>query len=321
MLFLIFLRRINFNIIFAGTPVFAAEALASLIKAGHRISLVLTKPDSASGRGTQLYPSAVKTLALEHNLPLYQPKTLKDVEVQDKLKEFNADFMVVAAYGLILPQAVLDIPKNGCINIHASLLPRWRGAAPIQRAILAGDSKTGITLIKMDAGLDTGNMLLKQEVPILDTDTASSLHDKLMLTGANSIVEYLADIEKYKSEVQDETLSCYADKLKKSEAIINWSESADTLSKKIRAYNPMPASFTYLNKSGVLIWNAHVCDYEENTATPGQIVNTTKKLIVATGNGFIEIEELQLAGSKRMATKDFLAGHPKLLNNTFSNSK
>ena len=296
------------RIIFAGTPPFAAAALDALAAAGHDIALVLTQPDRPAGRGMKLTPSAVKQAALARNLPVYQPASLKTPESQAALAAVGADVMVVAAYGLILPQAVLDLPRLGCLNIHASLLPRWRGAAPIQRAILAGDAETGITIMQMDAGLDTGAMLAKTVVPIGATDTAASLHDVLAAAGAAAIVDALANYPALVPEPQDDTQATYAAKLSKDEARLDWNLSADALARAVRAYNPAPGAWTLLEGTPLKIWVAQAV---AGAGTPGVLLRAeADQLVVACGSGALALQELQPAGSKRMGATAFLAGRP-----------
>jgi methionyl-tRNA formyltransferase len=296
------------RIIFAGTPPFAAAALEALADAGHDIGLVLTQPDRPAGRGMKLSPSAVKQAALARGLPVYQPLSLKPPEAQAALATADADVMVVAAYGLILPQAVLDLPRFGCLNIHASLLPRWRGAAPIQRAILAGDSETGITIMQMDAGLDTGAMLLKTPVPILATDTAASLHDKLALAGATAIVAALANYPALVPQQQDEAQATYAAKLSKDEARLDWGLPAGTLARAVRAYNPAPGAWTLLDGAQLKIWVAQAV---AGAGEPGEVLRAeADQLVVACGEGALALQEVQPAGGKRMGATAFLAGRP-----------
>ncbi len=298
------------RIIFAGTPPFAAAALAALLEAGHDIVLVLTQPDRPAGRGLKLTPSAVKQLATSHGLPLYQPVSLKAPDSHDVLRVVNADLMVVAAYGLILPQAVLDLPRLGCLNIHASLLPRWRGAAPIQRAMLAGDPETGITIMQMDAGLDTGAMLTRTPVPIRETDTAGSLHDTLAVVGAAAIVAALADVGQRVAVVQDEMQATYAAKLTREEALLDWTLPAETLAREIRAFNPVPGAWTTLDGATFKIWSAQP---GSGTGQPGEVLPAAADaLLVACGNGALNIEEIQPAGSRRMTAAAFLAGRPAM---------
>ncbi|MBX3617675.1 methionyl-tRNA formyltransferase [Nitrosomonas sp.] len=298
------------KIIFAGTPIFAAAALDALIHAGHEIVMVLTQPDRPAGRGMQMTASAVKQLAQQHHLPVLQPPSLKSDEIQMQLQSMNADVMVVAAYGLILPQAVLDIPRLGCLNIHASLLPRWRGAAPIQRAILAGDHETGITIMQMDAGLDTGDMLLKHAIAIAPDDTTQSLHDKLSLAGGRSIVETLQLLQQCKLTPipQDESQASYAAKIVKSEAEIDWCQTAQQAGRMVRAFNPSPGAYTFFRNNLLKIWQASVI--LEGTGRPGEIVALgADGIVVACGSGLLRIEIVQKSGGKRIAAADFLAGN------------
>ncbi|MBU1224408.1 MAG: methionyl-tRNA formyltransferase [Gammaproteobacteria bacterium] len=294
------------RILFAGTPPFAASALDALAAAGHDIALVLTQPDRPAGRGMKLTPSAVKQAALARNLPVYQPASLKTPEAQAELAAANADVMVVAAYGLILPQAVLGLPRFGCLNIHASLLPRWRGAAPIQRAILAGDPETGITIMQMDAGLDTGAMLTKTPVPIRDTDTAASLHDTLAAAGARAIVAALANYATLVPQAQDDREATYAAKLSKDEAQLDWHQPADVLARAVRAYNPAPGAWTLLDGAPLKVWSAEAV---AGAGNPGELLRAdAEQLVVACGEGALALHEIQPAGSKRMSAAAFLAG-------------
>ncbi|GLS03591.1 methionyl-tRNA formyltransferase [Chitiniphilus shinanonensis] len=296
------------KLIFAGTPDFAASALAALIRAGHDIALVLTQPDRPAGRGMKLTPSPVKVLAEQQGLPVYQPERLRTPEQQAPLAAIGADLMVVAAYGLILPQAVLDLPRLGCLNIHASLLPRWRGAAPIQRAILAGDAETGITIMQMDAGLDTGDMLSTHVTPIDLDDTALTLHDKLASQGAQAIVsalEHLPALQAGRTRQPEDGVT-YADKLKKEEAWIDWHDSAEALDRKIRAFNPFPSAQTTLGGEPLKIWRAEPA---AATGAPGEVLAATRDgVIVACGTGALRLLELQRAGARRMDAAAFVAG-------------
>ncbi|MFW2149522.1 methionyl-tRNA formyltransferase [Acinetobacter sp. TY1] len=301
------------RIIFAGTPEFAASALAALLNTNNEIVAVYTQPDRKAGRGQKLTASAVKQLALEHDLPVYQPlhfksSTEEGLAAQAELKALNADVMVVAAYGLILPQVVLDTPKYGCLNIHGSLLPRWRGAAPIQRAIATGDAETGVTIMKMAAGLDTGDMMLKTICPITADDTSASLHDKLALQGATAICTVLQSEDTLKTaldnrEVQDEALTVYAHKLTKAEAQIDWSQSAVAIDRNIRAFNPWPVAFTPLDENNNLrIWNSSLSDVNPGQAQAGEIVLLDKNGVhVACGDQrCICITNLQWPGGKAL---------------------
>ena len=296
------------RLIFAGTPPFAAAALEALADAGHDIVCVLTQPDRPAGRGMKLTPSAVKAAAQARGLPVAQPASLKSPEAQAELAALQPDVMVVAAYGLILPQAVLDIPRRGCLNIHASLLPRWRGAAPIQRALLAGDVQTGITIMQMDAGLDTGAMLTKTVVPIRETDTAGSLHDALAAAGAQAIVAALSGLDGLTPERQDAALATYAAKLGKEEAQLDWTQPAATLARAVRAYNPVPGAWTLLDGAPLKIWAAEAT---AGAGLPGTVLRADAEgLVVAAGDGALALREIQPAGSKRMPAAAFLAGRP-----------
>jgi methionyl-tRNA formyltransferase len=298
------------RILFAGTPPFAATALDALADAGHDIALVLTQPDRPAGRGMKLTPSAVKQAASARGLSVSQPPSLKSPEVLAGLHAVDADVMVVAAYGLILPQAVLDLPRFGCLNIHASLLPRWRGAAPIQRAILAGDAETGITIMQMDAGLDTGAMLSKTVVPIRNDDTAASLHDVLAAAGASAIVAALANYARLVPVAQDDAQATYAAKLSKDEAQLDWGQPAATLARAVRAFNPVPGAWTLLDGAPLKIWAAQVAP---GSGEPGEVLRADAEgLVVACGSGALVMLEIQPAGGKRMGAAAFLAGRPVL---------
>jgi methionyl-tRNA formyltransferase len=298
------------KIIFAGTPHFAASALSALLKA-HQIVAVLTQPDRPSGRGMQLTASPVKQLALQHGLPVLQPPTLKTEQAQREIAALGADVMVVAAYGLILPEAVLDMPRFGCLNIHASLLPRWRGAAPIQRAILAGDAETGITIMQMDAGLDTGDMLLRHACPIDDGDNAQTLHDKLADLGASSIVEALCLLEtgRLTPVAQDNNAACYAAKLLKNEAMIDWRQDAEQIARAVRAYNPFPVSQARLADVVLKIWQAELCP--DQHGVPGEVLSVDKKgVVVACGKAALRLQVLQRPGGKAQPAVQFLQAMP-----------
>ena len=298
------------RLIFAGTPVFAADALAALRAAGHEIVMVLTQPDRPAGRGMKLKPSPVKARALESGLRVEQPLTLKTAEAQQLISELDADVMVVAAYGLILPQAVLDLPRHGCLNIHASLLPRWRGAAPIQRALEAGDSHSGITIMQMDAGLDTGAILSVHSLEIDALETGASLHDKLARLGAQAIVASLAQLDSLTPVAQPEVGVTYAQKLSKQEALLDWSTPAEVIARRIRAFNPVPGAHTGLEGETLKLWMA---DVEAGTAEPGVIVRADGDgLLIGSGLGLVRVTELQAAGGKRMAARDFVAGRQAL---------
>ncbi|MDE2599621.1 MAG: methionyl-tRNA formyltransferase [Rhodocyclaceae bacterium] len=294
------------DLIFAGTPEFAAQALEALIAAGHNIKLVLTQPDRPAGRGMQLQASAVKQVALKHGIPVYQPEKLRDPATHDAIRDANSDCMVVAAYGIILPQAVLDMPRIGCLNIHASLLPRWRGAAPIQRAIEAGDAETGVTIMQMNAGLDTGAMLLKEALTIAADDTAVTLHDKLAAQGARLIVDALARYGQLKPEPQPEAGVTYAAKISKAEARIDWSRPAPEIERRIRAFDPFPGAATEFGGVSIKVWRA---DAVAGAGAPGTVLTADgSHLTVACGEGVLALQNLQKPGSKRLATREFLQG-------------
>lgn len=298
------------KIIFAGTPDFAVPALAALIEAGHHLVLVLTQPDRPSGRGMKLKASPVKELALQHNIAVFQPETLKDVDTQTQLEKVKADVMIVAAYGLIIPTNVLQMPRLGCYNIHASLLPRWRGAAPIHRSLLAGDAETGVTIMEVVPALDAGAMVSKGVLPISQRDTSQSLHDALAKIGADLMVDamqQLADTGNLPSTMQDESLVTYAEKLQKAEARIDWTQTADLISRQVRAFNPFPVAHAILNGEVCRIWMATQSDVVSNVK-PGTILDVGTNIQVACGQGALIVEELQLPGGKRLKTKDFIAG-------------
>jgi len=297
------------KIIFAGTPQFAATALQTLLDRQHEIVAVYTQPDRPSGRGMQLQPSPVKQLAMQHKLPVFQPASLKDPAAQESLAAFNADIMVVAAYGLILPKAVLEIPKLGCLNIHASLLPRWRGAAPVQRAILAGDAETGITIMQMDEGLDTGDMLLKRTCPIESADTAQTLLDRLSALGGSAIVEALDLLQqnKLQPEPQDEAFATYAAKLSKAEGQIDWRQDAAQIARAVRAYTPFPAAASTLHDTPIKIRQASVI--ADASGEPGSVLSLDKHgIVVACGTDALQLEVLQRPNAKAMPAAQFLQG-------------
>jgi len=299
------------RIIFAGTPEFAAASLAAVLDTEHEVVAVYTQPDRPAGRGRKLRPSPVKSLALEHGLPVYQPLSLKGNDEQQELAALNADLMIVVAYGLLLPQAVLDAPRLGCINVHASLLPRWRGAAPIHRALLAGDDTTGITIMQMDAGLDTGAMLSKAECPIEATDTSGTLHDRLAALGARTLTEALNPLAAgaLTPEPQDDSLANYAHKLEKQEGQIDWQQPASEIARRIRGFNPWPVCFTALAGDNLRVWAGHA-DTTATEATPGTIISAdTSGVRVAAGNGSIYLTELQLPGGRPQAVRDLLNAH------------
>jgi len=299
------------RVIFAGTPEFAARSLAALLVSHHEVSLVLTQPDRPSGRGMRPQASAVKQLAVKHGLVLRQPQTLRDGAEHIVLAETGADIMIVAAFGLILPQAVLDIPRLGAINIHASLLPRWRGAAPIQRALLAGDSITGISIMSMDAGLDTGPVIHSEETPIGDADNAQTLHDRLADIGARLILEVL---DRYgqgpvKAVPQSDPDASYAAKISKAEARIDWNCGANHIWRQIRAFNPNPGAATHLRQTEIKIWQARLAS--SSGAKGGEILQVDSNgLLVACGTDALWLDQLQKPGGKRLQAGEFLRGFP-----------
>lgn len=292
------------RIVFAGTPEFAAEHLKALLDSPHDVIAVYTQPDRPAGRGQKLMPSPVKQLALQHNIPVMQPPTLRAPEAQAELAALQPDLLVVVAYGLILPQTVLDIPRLGCINSHASLLPRWRGAAPIQRAVQAGDAESGVTVMRMEAGLDTGPMLLKVTTPITGEDTGGTLHDRLAELGPTAVIQAIAGLADGTliGEVQDDSLATYAHKLNKDEARIDWSRPAVELERLIRAFNPWPICHTTLNGEALKVLAAQVVD---GKGTPGSIIDASKDgLLVACGDGALRLIRLQLPGGKPLGFAD-----------------
>jgi methionyl-tRNA formyltransferase len=290
------------KLIFAGTPEFAVPALDALLAAGHDVALVLTQPDRRAGRGMALRASAVKQRAHASGLPLAQPPTLDDSAFQQRLRALAADVMVVVAYGLLLPPAVLAAPARGCLNIHASLLPRWRGAAPIQRALLAGDAETGITIMQMDAGLDTGPILLQESIAIRDDDNAQTLHDGLAALGARAIVRALREWPA--AHAQDEAAATHAAKISKAEARIDWTRSAVEICRRIRAFNPAPGAVTTLDGTTHKVWRAQTA---AGAGEPGAVLSADATgIVIAAGDGAVRVLELQRAGGKRVAAAAFL---------------
>lgn len=304
------------SVIFAGTPDFAAAALTAIADAGFEIRLVLTQPDRPKGRGMKLQPSAVKEVAQALGLPIAQPASLKTAEAEKLIQSQQADVMVVAAYGLILPENILSIPHYGCLNIHASLLPRWRGAAPIQRAIEAGDHETGVCIMQMDNGLDTGAVLSRHIYPISNMDTAMDVHNALMALGAEAIVADLQHLDQLKPVLQPESGITYATKLSKAEARIQWHQPAELLARQIRAFNPVPGAWTMWHGQPLKIWQATEVTISGKPNTV--IKNSGKELWVGTGAGALSIQKLQPAGSKPMSIEAFLAGNPVMEQSFFS---
>ncbi|MFC1750492.1 methionyl-tRNA formyltransferase [Pseudomonadota bacterium] len=302
------------RVVFAGTPDFAATALQALLQSHHEVIAVYTQPDRPAGRGRKLTPSPVKVLAQENDIDVYQPASLKSEEAQQIFRDLDADIMVVVAYGLILPLPVLEAPRLGCVNIHASILPRWRGAAPIQRAILAGDEESGVTIMQMDEGLDTGDMLTIRTTPITRDDIGQTLHDRLAIIGAESVVEVLGQLQQGTAQPvkQDDGLACYASKLTKAEARIDWSQPAIALERLVRAFNPWPVAHSEHAGEVVRVWQAFALD-DSSTAQPGTIIATSKEGIdVATGDGVLRLQQLQFPGKKPMAAADVLNARDSL---------
>lgn len=296
------------NIIFAGTPDFAARHLQALLDSEHNVIAVYTQPDRPAGRGKKLTPSPVKVLAEQAGIPVHQPESLRNEQAQAELAALGADIMVVVAYGLILPQAVLDTPRLGCINVHGSLLPRWRGAAPIQRAIWAGDAETGVTIMQMDKGLDTGAMLHKASLAIAPDDTSASLYDKLAAIGPQALLHTLAQLAMGKAvaEPQDDAQANYADKLSKEEALIDWRQPAAHIERCVRAFNPWPVSYFMLAGHNIKVWQAQALD-DASGQPPGTLLKAGKTGIdVATGDGVLRLLSLQPPGKKAMSCQDLL---------------
>lgn len=302
------------KIIFMGTPDFSVGPLEALIEAGHEILLVVTQPDKKKGRGKEVQFPPVKECALKHGIEVFQPVKIKTEESVNKLREYDADVFVVVAFGQLLSQEILDMPKYGCVNIHASLLPKYRGAAPIQRVIIDGETETGVTIMQMDIGVDTGDMMLKEAVTIDEKETGETLHDKLSAVGSSLIVKALDLLEKDEIifEKQDDSLSCYAKMLNKELGHIDWNQSAVEIERLIRGLNSWPSAYTAFQGKTLKLWEADVRNQEDGASqaiTPGTVVDVTKEeIVVACGNGMLVLKELQLEGKKRMTTKEFLLG-------------
>jgi len=313
----------SLNLIFAGTPEFAAEHLQALIDSEHRVVAVYSQPDRPAGRGRKLTASPVKSLALAHQIPVLQPINFKSDAAQTELAALQADLMVVVAYGLILPQVILDTPRLGCVNVHASLLPRWRGAAPIHRALLADDAQTGITIMQMDAGLDTGDALVTVACDILPTDSSAILHDRLIELGAPALLQALNQLETAATQpvAQNSAQATYAHKLEKTEGQIDWSDSAEQIDRQIRGLTPWPGAFTHWQGETVRLHQASLPG-QSSEAAPGSLVAMTKVgFDVATGDGVLRLEKLQLPGKKAMSASDLLnarrdqfIAHPQFTN-------
>jgi len=308
--FVLFKKSLPMNLIFAGTPEFAVPTLRALLEAGHRILAVYTQPDRPAGRGRKLAQSPVKEFALAQNIEVRQPTTLRNDAEVAALRALEPDAMIVIAYGLLLPKSILEIPRHGCINVHASLLPRWRGAAPIQRAIEAGDVASGVTIMQMEEGLDTGPMLATAKTPISSDDTGASLHDRLSTLGAALLVETLAQLGRgaVTSQLQDNTQATYATKLKKEEARLDWTADAALLARRVRAFNPWPVAHTTLEGQTLRIWNAHP-EESSATASPGTVLAADAHgILVQCGHGALLITKLQPEGGKALDARAFLNG-------------
>ena len=312
------------KIIFAGTPEFAVPALAALINAGHEIVMVLTQPDRPAGRGMKLQASPVKQLAVQHHLTVFQPEKLKPDDVQAHIAAVNADVMIVAAYGLIIPTTLLNMPKFGCYNIHASLLPRWRGAAPIHRSLLAGDTQTGVTIMEVVPALDAGAMVSKGIVAITEQETTQTLHDALAKIGADLMVQAMQTLAKdgvLPSTPQDESLVTYAHKLEKSESKIDWQKSAAEISRQVRAFNPFPVATAQFRGETCRIWYATTAPDKSiniSKAARGEIIGLEASIYVACGQGVLKIDELQMPGGKRQTAQQFIQGQHVKLGEVFS---
>lgn len=308
------------NIIFMGTPDFAVPCLDKLHQ-NYNVTAVITQPDRPKGRGQHLAKSPVKVYAEEHNLPVYQPEKIKTAEFTEKLRQMQPDLIIVVAFGQILSQEILDIPKFGCINVHASLLPRWRGAAPIHWSIIGGDTETGVTTMYMDAGLDTGDMILKAKTVITPEMTTAQLHDALMMQGADLLIETIQSIENgtVSREKQDDSLSCYAKMLNNNNCRIDWTKSAQEIHDLVRGLNSWPIAYTTLNGKKFKIWQTKIIDTDTTGKTPGQIIDLTKKgIIVATGNGTIELLQIQPPNKAKMPASSYINGHRQELSSDIS---
>lgn len=304
------------RVIYMGTPDFAVNTLEQLIKSSHEVVAVFTQPDKPQGRKQQLVMPPVKRVALEHDIPVYQPVKIREPEYVELVRSLKPDVIVVAAFGQILTEDILNAPQFGCINVHASLLPRYRGASPIQWSILNGDKETGVTIMRMDVGVDTGDIILQKRLPIAPDETADTLFDKLAAMGGPLVLEVLEQLSagtvSYRK--QDEEQACHVKMLKKEMGLIEWSKSAVTLERLVRGLNSWPCAYTFLDGKQLKIWSSEVCSFETEGAVPGQVVCDHQELIIMTGDGCLKIRELQLAGKKRMQAQDFLRGYRKLKN-------
>jgi methionyl-tRNA formyltransferase len=295
------------RVVFAGTPAFAVPALEALVLARHEVSLVLTQPDRPAGRGMRLAPSPVALCADRHGVPVSKPESLRSPEARAQLEALAPDVMVVAAYGQILPQAVLDVPRHGCINIHASLLPRWRGAAPVHRAILVGDQETGVSIMRMDAGLDTGPVLLERRIPIAPDDTTGTLTDKLARLGAEALVDALGRLDALPARPQDSARATYASKVSKGEAAVDWSRPAEDIARQVRAFNPAPGAQATVRGVRLKIWEAKAV---AESLSPGETVIASSQLRIGCGMGSLQLVLVQREGGRRVTAEEFLRGNP-----------
>ena len=304
------------RVIYMGTPDFAINPLKSLIKSRHEVAAVFTQPDKPQGRKQEMVMPPVKRLALEEGTPVYQPDKIREQKWVELVREINPDVAVVAAFGQIIPKEILDAPRFGCINIHASLLPRYRGASPIQWSILNGDDETGITIMQMDEGIDTGDILLQKSLPIAADDTADTLFEKLSVLGGPVLLEALDKLEtgSIKPKKQDEKDASYVSMIKKEMGLLCWKRDAKSLERQVRAFNSWPCAYTFLNGKQLKIWKSRVWPYEVGELSPGQVIIENDRLGVVTGKDLLEILELQLAGKKRMAASDFIKGYRNLQN-------
>ncbi len=299
------------KIVFMGTPDFSVGTLEKIVAAGHEVACVVTQPDKPRGRGKEMQPTPVKVAALQHELPVYQPKRVRDPEAVEKIRSYEPDVIVVVAFGQIIPQQILDIPRYGCINVHASLLPKYRGAAPIQWAVLDGEKVSGVTIMRMDAGLDTGDMIAKVEVPLDESETAGTLFDKLSTAGAKLLVQTLpslADGTAVYEKQPEESPTPYARMIKKQDGEINWARSAEEIERWIRGMSPWPSAYTHLGNKTLKIWTAKAEEGQKNCA-PGTVLEAGKEgLVVSAGHGALRLLEIQLEGKKRMEAEAFLRG-------------
>jgi methionyl-tRNA formyltransferase len=296
------------NIIFAGTPEFSAVSLQSLVDAGYRVPLVITQPDRRAGRGMSVSKSEVKEMATDLGIETYQPPSLKSPEVLEKLKSVNADLMIVVAFGQIVPKSILDAFRFGCINVHASLLPRWRGAAPIQRAIMAGDTETGVCIMRMAEGLDTGPVFLERRLPIDNVDTSGTLHNKLAHLGAEALIQSLTILSDENLPIaQKDTHATYAHKISTNDARIDWSANASDINRLVRAMNPVPGAYTFFGDTRIKIWETRVVDFDNQKDSPGTVIELTQEgFLVSCGSGTLKIMFVQKAGGRKVSASEYV---------------